>query len=445
MAFKYLPHTEADIASMLRVVGADSLQQLYDEVPEVLKLSGDYALPQAKSEIEVRHIFDALGKQNRTLVCFAGAGVYDHYTPSVIPSLVSRSEFLTSYTPYQAEVSQGTLQYIFEYQTMLADLTGMDYANSSMYDGTTATTEAMFMALAAGKKKSRVLIAETMHPQTVRVMATYAGFHGITIERIAQRDGRTDLDDLKTRIADDVAAVFVQSVNYFGIVEDFEGFAEVCHAHKALLVVNCRPSTLSVVKSPGEWGADIAVGDAQSLGVPLSYGGPYIGFLCATKSLVRKMPGRIVGATTDADGKRAFVLTMQAREQHIRREKATSNICTNQGLMALFVTIYLSLMGKSGLREANDLSYAGAHYLYDALVATGKFAPVFAAPFLHEFCVRTTLDVEALQRHCARHGFLCGVRPEAEGMDDCLLLAVTEMRTKAEIDQFIDLIKDFQP
>lgn len=443
MAYKYLPHTEADIQAMLKVVGVDALRNLYDEVPEVLKLKKPYELPDAKSEIEVRNIFNALGQKNTPLVCFAGAGVYDRYTPSVISTFTQRSEFLTSYTPYQAEVSQGTLQYIFEYQTMLADLTGMDYSNSSMYDGTTATTEAMFMALAASKKKKRILISATVHPQTVRVMKTYADFHGVTIDRIAHHDGRTCFNDLQAKLGDDVAAVFVQEVNYFGLIEEYEGFAEAIHAHKALFIVNCMPSTLAVLKSPGEWGADIAVGDAQSLGVPLSYGGPYIGFLCATKALIRKMPGRIVGATTDANGQRAFVLTMQAREQHIRREKATSNICTNQGLMALFVTIYMSLMGKQGLKEVNELSYAGAHYLCDALVATGKFRLAFDAPYLQEVCLRTDLDVKALMEHCAAHGFLLGVRPEVEGMEDAILIAVTEKRTKEEIDQLVELIKAF--
>ena len=443
MAHKYLPHTEADIQEMLRVIGVDSLENLYDEVPEVLKLKKASDLPTAKSEIEVRNIFNALGQKNQVLTCFAGAGVYDRYTPAVLPHIIGRSEFLTSYTPYQAEVSQGTLQYIFEYQTMLADLTGMDYSNSSMYDGTTATTEAMFMALAAGKKKKRILISKTLNPQTIRVMKTYAGFQGIGVDLIEHHQGRTCMGDLEAKISDDVAAVFVQEVNYFGLIEDYEGFADLCHANKALFVINCLPSTLAVLKSPGEWGADIAVGDAQSLGVPMSYGGPYIGFLCARKELIRKMPGRIVGATTDTNGQRAFVLTMQAREQHIRREKATSNICTNQGLMSLFVTVYMSLMGKQGLREVNELSYSGAHYLYDALLATGKFTPAFDAPFLNEFCVRTTLDVKALQQHCQAHGFLCGVRPEGEGMDDVLMLAVTEKRTKEEIDQLVALINAF--
>ncbi len=444
MAFKYLPHTEAEIAEMLRIIGADSLDALYAEVPDVLKLRKDYDLPPAKSELEVRRIFDQLGAKNRRLTCFAGAGAYDHYTPAVIPALLSRSEFLTSYTPYQAEVSQGTLQYIFEYQSLLADLTGMDYANSSMYDGTTATTEAMFMALAAGKRKTRILIADTLHPQVIRVMRTYAGFHGITVEQIAARNGTTSPDDLRAKITDDVAAVFVQAVNYFGLVEDFSGFAEICHAHKALFVINCRPSELAIVKSPGEWGADIAVGDAQSLGLPLSYGGPYIGFLCCRKALVRKMPGRIVGATTDSEGYRAFVLTMQAREQHIRREKATSNICTNQGLMALFVTVYLALMGKRGLREVNELSCAAAHHLHDAMIATGDFQPVFDAPFLNEFCVRSTLNIPALRHYMAQRGILCGVRPETPGMGDCLLIAVTEKRSPEEIQQFLETLQAFR-
>lgn len=445
MAFKYLPHTEAEISDMLRTVGVATLDDLYAEVPDELKLKRDYDMPESKSELEVRRVFQQLGDKNKSLICFAGSGVYDHYTPSIIPTLVSRSEFLTSYTPYQAEVSQGTLQYIFEYQTMLADLTGLDYSNSSMYDGTTATTEAMFMALAVGKKKKRLLVASTLHPQTLRVLQTYAGFHGVNIELIAHKNGQTDFEDLQSRISEDVAAVFVQAVNYYGVIEDYTGFSDLCHAHKALFIVNCRPSTLSVVRSPGEWGADIAVGDAQSLGIPLGYGGPYIGFLCATKALVRKMPGRIVGATTDSEGKRAFVLTMQAREQHIRREKATSNICTNQGVMSLFVTIYMSLMGKQGLKEVNELSYAGAHYLCDALVKTGKFERVFSLPFLNEFCLRSTSDVTALQNHCLQEGFHFGVRPETPGMEDCVTIAVTEKRTKEEIDKLVELIKNFQP
>ncbi|EJW96844.1 glycine dehydrogenase subunit 1 [gut metagenome] len=352
---KYFPHTPDDIEQMLSVIGVKSLDELYAEVPEELKLHRELNIPPAQSEIEVRRILSKLATKNRPLIPFAGAGAYDHYTPAVIPYLAARSEFSTSYTPYQAEISQGTLQYIFEYQTMMADLTGMDISNASMYDGATATAEAMLMCVAAAKKRNRVVLSETLAPAVRRVVQTYARFHGVDLVEVPAKEGVTDRAALLTLLeADDVAGVIVAQPNYYGIIEDFTGLATECHAHKALLVINSVASTLSVLRSPGEWGADIACGDAQSLGLPLSYGGPYIGYLCVKEALVRKMPGRLVGQTVDTEGRRAFVLTLQAREQHIRREKATSNICTAQGIMCLYVAMYLSLMGPQGLREVND-------------------------------------------------------------------------------------------
>lgn len=443
MTFKYLPHTDEDIRAMLDVVGAPSLDALYDEVPDTLKLTKPVSLPDAMSEEEIRRHFEELGRKNQPLVCFAGDGAYDHYSPSVVAALTSRSEFLTSYTPYQAEISQGTLQYIFEFQTMMAGLTGMDLSNASMYDGSTATAEAMMMCVAAAKKRNRVLLASTLPPRIRKVVLTYAGYHGVNVDLIPQRDGATDREALAVMLAtDDVAGVIVGQPNYYGVIEDFTGLADLCHAHKALFVVNGRASALGVLKSPGEWGADIACGDAQSLGLPLNYGGPYIGYLCTTKALVRKMPGRLVGGTTDADGRRAFVLTMQAREQHIRREKATSNICTSQGIMCLYVAIYLSLMGEKGLREVNEHSYAAAHYLHDALLATGRFEPVFDQPFLEEFCLRYKGDAAALHRYCADHGFLAGVL--ADGVDGGMLFTATERRTKEETDRLVGLIEKFK-
>ena len=440
MSYKYFPHTDDDIRAMLKVIGVSSLDELYSEVPRELLLDHPLDIPEAKSEVEIRREFEQLSAANRPLTCFAGCGAYDHYTPAVIPYIASRSEFLTSYTPYQAEISQGTLQYIFEYQTMMAGLTGMDLSNASMYDGATATAEAMLMTVAAAKKRNKVLLSPTLPPAVLRVVGTYAKFHGVETVMLAEKEGCTDKDDLQARLsAGDVAGVVVAQPNYYGIVEDFDGVADLCHEHKALLVMNAEASLLGVLKTPGEWGADIACGEAQGRGLPLSYGGPYIGYLCTSRALVRKMPGRLVGGTTDADGRRAFVLTMQAREQHIRREKATSNICTAQGVMCLYVAAYLSLLGPQGLREVGELSYAGAHYLHDRLLATGRFRELYAGPFVNEFALQYDGNVDSLQQACAEKGFLAGVK--AEGRDDVLIFAVTEKRTKDEMDRLVDVIQ----
>ena len=374
---------------MLDRCGLDSLDDLYADIPLELQLKDGYNFGPSMSEPEIKSLFYPLrsGAADTSLL---GCGVYHHHTPSVVKNLLTRSEFLTSYTPYQAEISQGTLQYIFEYQSMMAELTGMEVSNASMYDGTTATAEAVMMAVAAAKKRNRVLLADTLNHVVVEVVKTYAHFHGIDIDMIPDDDGVMSREALTERLAaGDVAAVVVPQPNKYGIIEDFTDLADEVHAAKALLIMNCNASTLGVLKTPGEWGADIAAGDAQSLGVPVSYGGPGIGFLCTSKKLIRKMPGRIVGATTDAEGRRAFVLTLQAREQHIRREKATSNICSNQSLMALNVALYLSAMGAKGLREVNELSYSKAHYLADRLVKTGRFELAFPdRPFLNEFTVK---------------------------------------------------------
>lgn len=439
---KYIPHTPDDIRAMLDVIGVSSLEDLYAEVPEELKLHRELDIPQSKSEIEVRRIIRAMADKNRKLVPFAGAGVYDHYVPSMIPYITSRSEFSTSYTPYQAEISQGTLQYIFEYQTMMADLTGMDISNASMYDGSTATAEAMLMCVAAAKKRNKVLISATFNPRVLNVVRTYAKFHGVELVEIPAADGVTDREAITRELAaGDVAGVMVAQPNHYGLIEDFTGLADEVHAAKALLVINSIASTLAVLRSPGEWGADIACGDAQSLGIPMNFGGPHIGYLCVKSALVRKMPGRLVGETVDADGKRAFVLTMQAREQHIRREKATSNICTAQGIMCLYVAIYLSIMGRQGLVEVNEQSAGAARALREALLATGKFEEVFPGkPFLNEFALRYvgSESLETLRRRWAENGWLGGVT--LDGMSNCLLFAATEQRTQEEIDAFAALV-----
>ena len=433
--FKFFPHTEEDLQAMMEKAGVERLDDLYAQIPETIRFRGDYQLPSEMSELEVRDLFEKLGSQNKQLTCFAGFGVYDHYMPSVIPSLLQRSEFLTSYTPYQAEISQGTLHYIFEYQSMMAELTGMDISNASMYDGTTAAAEAMMMAVAAGKKVNKVLVSAGLNPKTREVLDTYALHQGIELVTISLKDGVTDLNDLKARLAEGgVAGVMVQQPNVFGIVEDLTGFAEACHEQKALFIMDCVAADLAILKTPGEWGADIAVGDGQSLGIPMQFGGPYVGYMCCTEKLIRKMPGRIVGMTKDNRDQRAFVLTLQAREQHIRRQKATSNICSNQSLMALFVTIYMSLMGKQGLKEAAQLSYAGAHYLCDELLKTGRFSLAYDRPFFNEFYVKYDGDAETLYLRFIEAGFLGGVRFE-EGF----LFAVTEKRTKEEIDNLVKI------
>ena len=420
---------------MMEKAGVTSLDGLYAQIPENIRFHGDYQIPSEMSEMEVRDTFAKLGSQNEQLTCFAGYGVYDHYTPSVIPSLLQRSEFLTSYTPYQAEISQGTLHYIFEYQSMMAELTGMDISNASMYDGTTAAAEAMMMAVAAGKKQNKVLVSKTLNPKTREVLNTYALHQGIELETIAEKDGVTDIDDLKAKLAQGgVAGVMVQQPNVYGIVEDYTGFVEACHDQKTLFIMDSVVADLAVLKTPGEWGADIAVGDGQSLGIPMLFGGPYVGYMCCTEKLIRKMPGRIVGMTKDNRDQRAFVLTLQAREQHIRRQKATSNICSNQSLMALFVTIYLSLMGKQGMKEAAQLSYAGAHYLCDELQKTGRFSLVYDQPFFNEFYVKYDGDIDTLYQRFIDAGFLGGVK-----LADGILFAVTEKRTKEEIDNLVKI------
>ncbi len=422
---------------MLERIGVGSLEDLYSDVPQKFIYKDEYELPPSMSEMEVRQYFEDVAKADKRLKVFVGAGAYDHYSPAVIQHIISRSEFLTAYTPYQPEISQGTLRYIFEFQSMVCGLTGMDCANASMYDGATAAAEAALMCVASTKKKTRVLLSAGLLPNVVEVVQTYCKFHGIPVAIVSAADGQTSLEGLRAELeSGDVAGVIAPGINKYGIIEDLTGFAEAAHEAGALLAVYSDPSSLAVLKTPGEWGADIACGDGQSLGIPLCFGGPYVGFLACRSDYLRKLPGRIVGATKDVDGKRAFVLTLQAREQHIRREKATSNICSNQSLMALYVTVYLSLMGPEGLREVNDLSYDGAHYLYDKLLATGKFSAVFDKPFLKEFVLKTSLDIAKLQQVLIDNGFFAAYKAEEGYVSFC----VTEKRTVEEIDALVEVI-----
>lgn len=437
--FQYFPHTPEDVRKMLDRVGAKSLDDLYCDVPQDLVHREEYDLPDAMSEQEVRDFFESLDAKDQKLTVFVGQGSYDHYSPAVIPFITSRSEFLTAYTPYQAEISQGTLRYIFEYQSMICSLTGLDVSNASMYDGPTAAAEAVRMSLACTKKKTRVLVSSTLLKNVLETVKTYSKFYGLQLDYLPAEDGTTSFTALSEELAKGgVAGVLVPSVNRYGIVEDLGSFAEPIHAAGAMFIEYCDPSALAVVRTPGELGADIAVGDGQSLGIPMCFGGPYVGFMACRKDHVRKLPGRIVGQTVDADGRRVFCLTLQAREQHIRREKATSNICSNESLMALYTTVYLSLMGPEGMKEVNDRSYAAAHYLYEQLLSTGKFEKVFDKPFLKEFVLKPLVDAENLMIKLADGGFFAALPTEEGYVSFC----ATERRTKAQIDALVALVKE---
>lgn len=438
---RYFPHTPDDIQQMLARCGVRELDDLYADVPPELRLKEPYKLPKAMNETAIRRFFDNLAEKNsRIKTCFAGAGFYDHAVPAAVKSIAARSEFLTAYTPYQPEISQGTLQYIFEYQTMMARLTGMEVSNASMYDGATATAEAVMMAVASQRKRNLVLVSATINPAVRRVVDTYANYHGISLITIPQEDGvtsRKELASLLEKRGKEIAAVVVPSPNYYGIIEDHEGLADLCHVSKVLLIVNCIAADLATLRTPGELGADIACGDAQSLGIPLSFGGPYLGFLCCNKALMRKMPGRIVGATTDSEGRRSFVLTLQAREQHIRREKATSNICSNQGLMTLWVTAYMALVGARGLREINAEGASTARYMLEKMTSDGRARLRYPSqPFLNEFLLDTDFFVDTFIARCIKDA---GILPGVKIGEHSILMAATEMQTREDVDRMFDI------
>lgn len=439
--FKYFPHTEADLRAMEEKIGIHAVSDLFRDIPKEAALRGDYDIPSAQSEIELRKTLETLAARNQAKTVFAGMGSYDHYQPAVIPQIISREEFLTAYTPYQPEVAQGTLQYIFEFQSMVTMMTGMEAANASMYDGATSAAEAMFMACSMAKRDT-FLVSETVSPRVLSVLQTYAHFKGLNVETVGMREGITDRTDLEARLGDRIAGLLVQKPNFYGILEDYSGYSDLLHGCGAVFLEYADLSALAVLRTPGEDGADIACGDCQTLGMPMAFGGPYLGYLATRKAHVRKLPGRIVGQSFDRNGKRAYVLTLQAREQHIRREKANSNICSNQSLMALYVTIYLSLLGPEGLKKVNELSYAGAHYLHDRLLSTGKFFPAFPHPFLKEFVLRTNLTTETVQKALSDAGFFGAVpvREWEPGKGVLVNFAVTEKRSKAEIDRLVAVL-----
>ena len=435
---RYVPSTGNDQRAMLDELGLESIDRLFEDIPREVRIKGELNLPEPLSEMElVRHMRE-IAARNKTVedyICFLGAGAYDRYIPSVAGHILSRQEFYTAYTPYQPEISQGTLQAIFEYQTMICELTGMEVANASMYDGASALAEAVSMACqATGRKK--VLIAKSVHPQSRQVVHTYGTFRGIQLCEVGYDDGRLDMEELKHMISKEVAAVVVQNPNFFGIIEPLDEIAELSHSHGALFITSVNPVSLAVLKPPGDAGADIAVGEGQSLGNPLSFGGQYLGFMATTRKLMRRMPGRIVGQTADTSGSRAFVLTIQTREQHIRREKATSNICTNQALNALAATVYLAVMGREGLKKVALLSMQKAHYAYQKLSSQGGCSALFSAPFFDEFAVKSPVPVDELNKKLLESGIIGGYDLEQDypELKNGWLVAVTEKRTKDEID-----------
>ncbi|MGX8795645.1 aminomethyl-transferring glycine dehydrogenase subunit GcvPA [Fusibacter sp. JL298sf-3] len=444
--FPYISHTEQDIKAMLDRLGLDSVDQLFSDIPASIRLDRRLDINPPLSEVEVQKQLGKLAQKNcatDALVCFRGAGAYDHAVPSVVHHITSRSEFYTAYTPYQPEISQGTLRAIFEFQTMIANLTGLEVSNASMYDGATATAEAAMLA-AGSQKGDTVVVSEAVNPQTREVVKTYMRFKDIKVVEVpVDSDGRTDAAALESAVDSSTVAVIMQSPNFFGVVENPESAVSLAHDNKALMVLNVDPISLGLLKTPGAYGVDIAVGEGQPLGNALNYGGPYLGFMASTKKLMRKLPGRIAGQTVDVDGKRAFTLTLQAREQHIRREKATSNICSNQALNALAATVYMGLLGADGLREVAEQSAKKAYYLKEKLEATGKFKLVYNAPFFREFVMETTEEVERINEELAAKGFLGGynLNRDYESDQPRVLFCVTEKRTKEEMDAFVEALE----
>jgi len=438
----YLPITSEDRRLMLGAIGVDSVEELFNDIPVDVRCKGLLDLPGPLSEIELVRHMKAMAVKNKNLeeyTCFLGAGAYDHYIPSVVNHILQRQEFYTAYTPYQPEISQGILQAIFEYQTMICELTGMEVSNASVYDGASALAEAVAMACSVNRRRE-VLLSRAVHPEAREVVKTYSRFSGAGIRELGCRNGVTDLEEAEERINDQTGAIVIQNPNFFGVLEDLAKFAELAHQYGALLIVSADPVSLGLLKSPGEIGADIVVGEGQGLGNPLSFGGPYFGFMATTEKMMRRLPGRIVGQTTDGEGRRGFILTLQAREQHIRREKATSNICSNQALCALAATIYLTLLGKKGLRRVAELCLQKAHYAYRRLLESGKFTPTFSAPFFKEFAVTGKEDAAVINARLLEHKIVGGypLSRDYPELKNSLLIAVTENRTREEIDRLVE-------
>lgn len=432
----YVPSTAQERQEMLASIGLSSIDELFSHIPDSLKRKGELNLPSGKSELEVCRTMEHIAAQNIVFdSIFRGAGAYDHYIPAIVKSVTGKEEFVTAYTPYQAEISQGVLQSIFEYQTMICELTGMDVSNASVYDGATAAAEAVNMC--CERSRNVVFCSAAAHPDTIEVVKTYCWASGHEFVLVPAKDGKTDWNSIVPQLDKKTSAcLYIQSPNFFGQIEDVQQAAEAVHAVGAKLIMGCNPIALGLYKTPAELGADIAAGEGQPLGMPLSFGGPYLGFMATTKAMMRKLPGRIVGETTDVDGKRAFVLTLQAREQHIRREKASSNICSNQALCAMTAAVYLAAVGPEGLKQVANLCYQKAHYLMQQLTAIPGITLRYQGPFFHEF-VTDQGDANRILLKLEQEGILGGL-PLSDGG---ILWCATEKNSKEDIDRMVGIVR----
>lgn len=442
---RYLPMTEQDQQEMLKTIGVSTVDELFSDIPVKVRFNGLYNIKKAKPETALLKELTQMAAKNADLkqnASFLGAGVYDHYIPTIVDHVISRSEFYTAYTPYQPEISQGELQAIFEFQTMICELTGMDVANSSMYDGGTALAEAAMLSCGQTRRK-KVLISEAVHPESREVLKTYAKGQYIDIVEIPHKDGVTDLAALEEEMNEEVAAVIIQYPNFFGRVEALKDIEPIAHKHKGLFVVSSNPLALGALTPPGKFGADIVIGDAQVFGIAQGFGGPHCGYFAVTNKLMRKVPGRLVGETVDENGKRGYVLTLQAREQHIRRDKATSNICSNQALNALAASVAMTALGKKGVKEMAVQNIQKAYYAKKAFEQNG-IEVVFEGPSFNEFVIKLNKSVKEINHQLLNKGIIGGydLSRDYSEMDNCMLVAVTELRTKDEIDQFIKELRD---
>lgn len=446
MTHRYLPMTETDKKEMLEKIGASSIDELFSDIPEAVRFKGEYNIKPAKPETALLKELTRLAGKNadlRSNSSFLGAGVYDHYMPVIVDHVISRSEFYTAYTPYQPEISQGELQAIFEFQTMICELTGMDVANSSMYDGGTALAEAAMLSAGQTRRK-KILISEAVHPESKDVVRSYAKGQYIEVVEIPHSDGITDMDALKEQMDSDTAAVIVQYPNFFGRIEPLKELEEVIHAHKSMFVVSSNPLSLGALTPPGKFGADIVAGDAQPFGIPTAFGGPHCGYFAVTTKLMRKVPGRLVGQTVDEEGRRGFVLTLQAREQHIRRDKATSNICSNQALNALAASVAMTALGKKGVRDIAVQNMQKARYARDQFKKAG-FELAFEGPIFNEFVVKLNAPVKEINKSLLDKEIIGGydLGRSYPSLENHMLVAVTELRTKEEIDTFVKELGDY--
>lgn len=439
----FIPHTEDETRQMLEAIGVKDIDELFDEIPDALINEKLNYVPPAMGEAAIRHLSKKRAASDGTYINFIGAGAYEHHIPAAVWQLATRGEFYSAYTPYQAEASQGTLQLLYEYQTMMASLTSMDVSNASLYEGASALAEAVLMVVRVQRKKQRILMPETVHPRYRETTGTIVKNQGIMLSSVAYsaENGCIDLNRLTDELSENVAAIVIPQPNYFGALEDVDELVDLAHKNGCLVIAVVNPLSLAVLKAPGDWGetgADIVVGEGQPLGVPLSSGGPYFGFMCCSRKLVRQMPGRLIGRTIDAEGKQGFTLTLQAREQHIRRSKATSNICTNQGLMVTAATLYMSLMGPAGMAQAAQASHANTRKLIEKLTAIDGVEIEFNSVFFHECVLRIDAPTDDLLRAMTAQGIIPGKALAADfnNLQSCLLVCATELRTEEEMDKY---------